>query len=264
MERWLEKWDGLSGKKRAALLVCFFLLCWIPVFLAVYPGFFVYDAQDELIQVQTRNFTTHHPLSHVLLLGGVILAVNKLTGSYNAGIAVYTLLQMCLMSGVFTYVVSYMKKCRIKRAFRVAVSLYFGFFPVIVMFVLCSAKDGIFTGAMLLLLIALYEMGKEKEKFFAGWKKPLFLFASAFVMMCFRHNGMYAFLVPEGFGWGKNMVPERCFCRKSGKIRQALAQIGAKTSVYLFECMVYDILWILVSGHGNRCIPGEQCIYFYL
>ena len=76
-----EKRDGLSGKKRVALLVCFFLLCWIPVFLAVYPGFFVYDAQDELIQVQTRNFTTHHPLPHVLLLGGVILAVNKLIGS---------------------------------------------------------------------------------------------------------------------------------------------------------------------------------------
>lgn len=64
------------------------------------------------------------------------------------------------------YVCGYLyEKCRIKRAFRVAASLYFGFFPVIVMFALCSAKDGIFTGAMLLLLIALYEMGKEKEKF---------------------------------------------------------------------------------------------------
>ncbi|MDE7247660.1 MAG: hypothetical protein K2N43_07210, partial [Lachnospiraceae bacterium] len=28
----------------------FLLLCWIPVFLAVYPGFFVYDAQDEYVQ----------------------------------------------------------------------------------------------------------------------------------------------------------------------------------------------------------------------
>ena len=130
-----EKTGGASG--------LFFLLCWIPVFLAVYPGFFVYDAQDELIQVQTRNFTTHHPLPHVLLLGGVILAVNKLTGSYNAGIAVYTFLQMCLMSGVFTYVVTYMKKCRIKRAFRVAASLLFRLFPgdcyVCTMF--CQRRD---------------------------------------------------------------------------------------------------------------------------
>lgn len=47
----------------------FLLLCWLPVFLAVYPGFFVYDAQDEYIQVATRVFSTHHPLVHVLLLG---------------------------------------------------------------------------------------------------------------------------------------------------------------------------------------------------
>ena len=50
-------------------------LCWIPVFLAVYPGFFVYDAQDEYVQVATRMFSTHHPLVHVLLLGGMICAV---------------------------------------------------------------------------------------------------------------------------------------------------------------------------------------------
>lgn len=192
--RWIERWEGLSGKKRAAVMVCFFLLCWLPVFLAVYPGFFVYDAQDEFIQVQTRNFTTHHPLPHVLLLGGIILAVHKLSGSYNAGIAVYTLLQMCLMAGVFAYVLSYMRKCGVRRAFRAVTALYFGFFPVIVMFVLCSAKDGIFTAALLLLLIAMDEMTKERERFFVGWKRPLFFGVSALVMMCFRHNGMYAFL----------------------------------------------------------------------
>lgn len=193
--RWIEKWEGLSERKRTGLMACFFLLCWLPVFLAVYPGFFVYDAQDEFIQVQTRNFTTHHPLPHVLLLGGVILAVNKLTGSYNAGIAAYTFLQMCLLAGVFAYVISYMRKRGIKRALRVMTALYFGFFPVIVMFVLCSAKDGIFTAALLLLLIALDEITREKEDFFTGWKKPLLFFLSALVMMCFRHNGMYAFLV---------------------------------------------------------------------
>ena len=43
----------------------------IPVILAEFPGFFVYDAQDELNEVLTRSFTTHHPLLHVLLLGSL-------------------------------------------------------------------------------------------------------------------------------------------------------------------------------------------------
>ena len=57
-----------------AFLVTWLIIfvCWIPVFLAFYPGAFVYDAQDEYIQVVARTFTTHHPLTHVLLLGGAV------------------------------------------------------------------------------------------------------------------------------------------------------------------------------------------------
>lgn len=190
-----RSWDGLTGKRQAALTVCFFLICWLPVFLAVYPGFFVYDAQDEFIQVQTRNFTTHHPLPHVLLLGGIILAGNKLTGSYNVGIALYTLFQMLLMAGVFTYALRYMKDRGARRILRVVTAFYFGLFPVIVMFVLCSAKDGIFTAALLILLLFMADMAGDREAFFSSFKKKLGFLISAFVMMCFRHNGMYAFLV---------------------------------------------------------------------
>ena len=58
----------------------------IPVFMAEFPGFFVYDAQDELNEVLTRSFTTHHPLLHVLLMGGIVALFHKLSGSWNAGI----------------------------------------------------------------------------------------------------------------------------------------------------------------------------------
>lgn len=195
LEPWMHKWDGMPEKKRAVVMACFFLLCWLPVFLAVYPGFFVYDAQDELMQVQTRQFTTHHPLPHVLLLGGTIQAVHKLTGSYNAGIAAYTVFQMVCMAGVFTAFLSWMKKTGIRRWLRVMAALYYAFFPVNVMFVLCSAKDGLFSGALLLLLTALADMAQEPECFWADKKKQAYLGISALVMMCLRHNGMYAFLV---------------------------------------------------------------------
>ena len=57
-------------------------VCWVPVFLAFYPGAFVYDATDEYVQVATRQFTTHHPLAHVLLLGGFVCAGNKFFNSF--------------------------------------------------------------------------------------------------------------------------------------------------------------------------------------
>ncbi|MDD6811868.1 MAG: DUF6020 family protein [Lachnospiraceae bacterium] len=183
-----EKWKNL-------MTFCFFLICWLPVLLAVYPGFFVYDAQDEYLQVASRTFTTHHPLVHVLLLGGIICAVHKLTDSYNLGIACYMVVQMMIVSGGFTFLLSYLRKKKVSKGLRLLAMLYFAFFPVIVMFTLCSAKDTIFTVALLLLVICLLEMGIAKENFFTSKKKMIFFVVCALTMMLFRKNGIYAFAV---------------------------------------------------------------------
>ncbi len=191
------------------------LLCYLPVFLAVYPGFFVYDAQDEYMQVVTRNFSTHHPLLHVLLLGGIIQLVYKLTDSYNLGIACYTIFQMTVMSFLFAWCVEKLKERGLGKAGRICLTLYFGLCPVLVMFSLCSAKDGLFTGMLLVMVLLLQDLCREPDKFLPRIRKKrkeqeegdikstgLYRYSSAFVlagaslmMMLLRHNGVYAFLV---------------------------------------------------------------------
>lgn len=166
----------------------------IPVFLAVYPGFFVYDAQDELIQVMTRNFTTHHPLVHVLFLGGIIQLVHKVTGSYNLGIACYTLIQMAVMAGIFGWCIEKLKMRGLRKGYQILITLYFGVFPVLVMFSLCSAKDGLFAGMLLIMTMQLSELVREPEFFLKKKRKIFLLFLSCLFMMLLRHNGFYAFL----------------------------------------------------------------------
>lgn len=184
-----------ASKYVNVLTFFFFLVCWLPVFLAVYPGFFVYDAQDEWVQVASRTFNTHHPLVHVLMLGGIICAVNKVTDSYNLGIACYMVVQMMIVAGGFTYLLFFMRKRKVSKAIRILSLLYFAFFPVIVMFTLCSAKDTLFTVALLMLLLSLLDMGSDAEAFFASKKKIHFFILSAVAMMLFRKNGIYAFAV---------------------------------------------------------------------
>lgn len=205
----LEKRERTGKRKFFKLITCvtkktegyadvlsflFLILCWLPVFLAVYPGFFVYDAQDEYIQVATRAFSTHHPLVHVLLLGGMICAVHKLTDSYNLGIACYTIFQMVVAAGVFTFLFSYLRKKKVSRAIRLIGIVWLGLFPTVVMFTLCSAKDALFTLALLLLLVCLLEMGTE-EAFFEKKRWHLLFVLAGMGMMLLRNNGFYAFLV---------------------------------------------------------------------
>lgn len=178
-----------------AITALIIFLCYFPVFLAVYPGFFVYDAQDELMQVVTRNFSTHHPLIHVLLLGGIIQLVHKLSGSYNLGIACYTLLQMLLMSCIYSYGICCFRKEGMGKKSCALITIYFGIFPTIVMFSLCSAKDGLFTGMLLLMVLMLRELLMKPDRFFSQKGYVVLLILSSLLMMLLRHNGFYAFLV---------------------------------------------------------------------
>jgi hypothetical protein len=49
--------DTQITKKECFVYFMFMAVCWLIVLLGVYPGFFVYDASDELLEVITRNFT---------------------------------------------------------------------------------------------------------------------------------------------------------------------------------------------------------------
>lgn len=194
----IEKPTEQTGRKRLrsyCLTAAVIFLCYLPVFLAVYPGFFVYDAQDEYLQVVTRNFSTHHPLLHVLLLGGIIQLVYKLTDSYNLGIACYTLFQMTVLSFIFAGCVETMKVRGMKGAGRILLTLYFGLCPVLVMFSLCSAKDGLFTGMLLIAVLLLQELCEAPERFFGQKGKVFLLWGASLFMMLLRYNGFYAFCV---------------------------------------------------------------------
>ena len=167
----------------------------IPVLLAEFPGFFVYDAQEELNEVLTRTFSTHHPLLHVLLLGGIIALVHKICGSWNAGIFVYILLQLIIMTAVFAYAITCLQKRGTGRKLRILFLVFYGMFPTIVMYSLCSRKDGLFSALLLLLTVFLIELVKDRDAFVSDKKKVALFVACAVLMPLFRHNGFYAYLV---------------------------------------------------------------------
>lgn len=170
-------------------------ILWIPTFLAFFPGAFVYDAQDEYVQVASRQFTTHHPLLHELLLGVPIRAAEHLGLHTNVGIAIYTIFQMIILSGIFAFALFLLKKWSISYWYRGIILLILGFFPVFPMYAVCSAKDTLFTASLFLVILSLLDYLREK----AEWKDNkirVVIFVSASIgMMLLRNNGIYAYLL---------------------------------------------------------------------
>ncbi len=119
------------GRKDFLVNWSFMVLLSLPVLFAEFPGFFVYDAQEELNEVLTRTFTTHHPLLHVLILGGVVALFHKLTGSWNLGIFAYSVFQMLAITAIFAYVVTYLQKKGFGKKSRVLWILFYGVFRLL-------------------------------------------------------------------------------------------------------------------------------------
>lgn len=244
-------WDDGAGysRKTFLLVAALLMLCWLPVLMASYPGFFVYDAQDEVNEVLTRSFTSHHPLLHVLLLGGTVAAVHKVTGSYNLGIACYMVMQMAVAAGCFAYMMSFLKRHHVRRGFRIAVLASLAFFPVFPMYVLCSTKDTLFTIALLIVILQMYDLLDGTAAFFATWKRPVALVLGIFLAMSLRHNGAYAYLVLLVF----------LACRMFAGRREIGSRVMKKAiAVFLLPVVLYAGASALMAALLHADAGGKQ------
>ncbi|MCF2657177.1 DUF6020 family protein [Lacrimispora saccharolytica] len=210
IERDENEMDKATGKTsepksfRSSTLFNFFyiwaiiFLFWMPVFFALYPGAFVYDATEEYVEVISRQFTMHHPLLHVLALGGIVHLFEYIGAGANLGIAVYVLLQMLVMSAALSFVVRSLQMWGVTKRYAFITVLFFSIFPLFPLYAVCTAKDGLFT---VFLLVSIVSMGNiirstdaEKEPVSTTSMSDMVIFlVSSTLMMMLRNNGLYAY-----------------------------------------------------------------------
>ena len=171
------------------------MLCWLPALLSIVPGVFSYDAYAEWEQVRTGMITSHHPVLHVLLVGGLLESFHRLTGSYNLGICVYSLLQMFLVANTLALTIAYMKKRGIGRLGRLLTLAFYGLSPVLQLFSICTTKDVLFTACQLLFMVFVLRLTGEQEGLFAEKKLQTGFVLTALGTMILRNNGLYIALV---------------------------------------------------------------------
>lgn len=215
------------------------LACWIPVWLAFYPGTFAADSITQLSEYMYEEFSPHHPLLHTLLLGGLMqLGMdNDLEGYAMTGVAVYCLVQMVLMAAMLAYACHWLRKRGAPLWARVCVTLLFMLFPFYSLWSFCCQKDVLFGGLVLLFLLQLADVWREG---FAGLKSPLrilFFVVTAVLMMLMRNNGIYALCL---------LLPLAIPLANGARGRMTLLLVG---------CMA---VYLLANGCLIRALDAEE------
>lgn len=224
---WLQSRSGVQIFLGSLLL---FLLAWLPVYLAYYPGICSYDAPVQTGQIVEHYYFDHHPIVHTLLLQGMLWLGSHIFGSMNAGMALYTAVQMLLLAGSMAYGMLVLHRRGVAAGWQLAVQLLGMFFPFHWYMSVSMTKDTVFSAFLLLQLISLVDLLWEDRN---AWRPGIrdLLFALGTVgMILFRNNGKYAMIVLLAF-----VFLTFCFGKKARKLWGRLLLVsGAAFCVGLF------------------------------
>lgn len=185
----LSKIDNLLTRllNKPLLLMGILLLCWMPCYISTFPGGFRYDATAEFNQL-TNGFSGDFPLLHSLIITKLLLIGYELTGSYNTGIAFYTIAQMLLISAIFTHILHTLWKQQINRFLLGVLLVYYAAFPVIHMLVTCTVRDVLFSGLLTYCIFLFYLMALDCKSFMRSIRKFVGLAVVLVITLLSRNN----------------------------------------------------------------------------
>lgn len=195
-----EYWEKKSAKvwknRNVFFLGCVIpFLCWIPVFLAYYPAVMAYDFHRQS-QEAVRGFiwfNSYQPLAHTWLIW-LFLRIGTLFGSYQIGMAFYSLFQMLVLAVACGYSCMTVYRLLKKKWPVILMILFFGLFPFISILSVCVTKDIIFSALFLIfmsLFIDRHFLSDEKKQ---KWMDVIWVL-EGILMILFRNNAIYAVAV---------------------------------------------------------------------
>lgn len=196
MPGWFLYIQNWKDAKVFGVSLALLLLCWLPIYLAYYPGICAYDAPIQTGQVVDNSFVDHHPIAHTLLLKAAMNLGTDLLGNINTGIAVYTACQMLFLACAMSYGVMLLHRYKVHVGWQLVTLLGGMLYPFHWYMSVSMTKDTVFSAFCLLLLVSLVGILLENR---LSWKmqgKECLLFVGTVGVILFRNNGKYAMLVP--------------------------------------------------------------------
>lgn len=202
-----------SGRQVFWGCLALILLAWLPVYLAYYPGICAYDAPVQTGQIMEHYYFDHHPLVHTLFLQGMLRLGESIFGSTNAGMALYTAVQMILLAGSMAYGMLVLHQRSGTVYWQIVVLLWAMFFPFHWYMSVSMTKDTVFSAFLLLQLISFTDLLLEDRRALRPGIRDLLFGIGTVGMILFRNNGKYAMLVLLAF-----QFLTLCFGKKARKL----------------------------------------------
>lgn len=216
-----KKWKILKIIDKHPFIFSFLLLSFIYgiVLICFYPGIINYDNANQIKEVlglHTRyldsiivlndkvTLTNFNPIIHTLLLGNAF-KLGLYFNNVNFGIFIYTFMQFIIVIATLSYTILFLHKEKVKNIYLLGILLFYLLIPYYHFYAITAVKDTLFTVAVILYLIKLYQFLKYDFTF----KDHFLMIITMLLVILLRNNGIFLIILSFPFSiiFKRNLWP---------------------------------------------------------
>jgi len=192
LDTWFER--VMKPKKMFVFAWLFVFLAWTPGLVASYPGVYGYDSVFQMGFYVENKIDLWHPLAHTYLVGICIEDIGGILGSREAGMFVYSIIQMIFLSAVFALISYYLAKKKCPAILQVFMLLITAFLPTNAILSFSCTKDVPFAAFLAVSTYCLMQI-TEDEMYLSKKRNVVLFIISLFGIMIFRNQGIYVIVL---------------------------------------------------------------------
>jgi hypothetical protein len=167
------------------------MVLWLPVMVINFPGNYNSDFIGQMMQTTGEMpWSTHHPIVLTAFIGIFFGAIHTVTGSYDAALFLWILMQSAALAASLSLTVSFLKK---KGAGALPLITVIGIYvlsPIYSNIASTAIKDVPFAAACIWYCVLVTELYEDTKGFLGDKKKiAMICLAAFFICMC-RNNGV--------------------------------------------------------------------------
>ena len=185
--------DFSLTKKHKIIIISTIVLSNFLVWLALYPGLYGWDSSAQAYQTMHGQINGHWSIVLGYIFGNILSFGKDVLGNISYGVAISTLLQLIIMSLIYSHVVFTVNKISKNKAITLLSLAFFIFVSILKVMTVYTTQDVIFGGIFLMLFVQLFKLFAIGGKY-EPWKNAIVLLLLGVALCLCRNNGIYIFL----------------------------------------------------------------------
>lgn len=178
---------------KGAFVKAFLILCgvYLPVLIVCFPGNLCWDVIGQIEQVIFETgYSSHHPLVHTLLVGGLVQLGQSLFHSYEIGLFMYMLLQLAGFAAALAATIAVLAKRGVRSGILSILLVLYAVAPVYSNMASTAVKDVPFVSFVIGYVICLSLLIEKPERLHNKKFVAIFIILQLGTIL-FRNNGLY-------------------------------------------------------------------------